>query len=98
MNCKKLLLLSVATLLGAVTLTGCGEPTIPEESETTTEDTRRYNIYFDEEITKAGKNLEIASGSRYLLWKHVSVPSGTYTLTALTDNIEIDGHVIVAKS
>lgn len=102
MNCKKLLLLSVATLLGAVTLTGCGEPSGPdtsaEESETTTEDTRRYNIYFDEEITKAGKNLEIASGSRYLLWKHVSVPSGTYTLTALTDNIEIDGHVIVAKN
>lgn len=102
MNCKKLLLLSVATLLGAVTLTGCGQPSGPdtsaEESETTTEDTRRYNIYFDEEITKAGKNLEIASGSRYLLWKHVSVPSGTYTLTALTDNIEIDGHVIVAKS
>ena len=102
MNCKKLLLLSVATLLGAVTLTGCGQPSGPdtsaEESETTTEDTRRYNIYFDEEITKAGKNLEIASGSRYLLWKHVSVPSGTYTLTALTDNIEIDGHVIVAKN
>lgn len=102
MKSKKLLLLGVATLLGAVTLSGCGnnDPVSgsEEESETTTEDSRRYNIYFDEEITKAGKNLEIACNERYLLWKHVSVPGGTYTLTALTDNIEIDGHVIVAKS
>ncbi|MDY2913609.1 MAG: hypothetical protein SOV58_03120 [Candidatus Enteromonas sp.] len=64
-----------------------------------TDDTRRYNIYFDEELTAqlASGNIELEQGNRFLLWQHVSVPDGTYTLEAVTDNVVIDGHVIYAK-
>lgn len=103
MKKKNLLVMSLALLCGAA-LTACGgdssKPYPDEPEESYVEDTRRFNIYFDEELTTqiASGNIELEVGKRFLLWQHISVPGGTYTLEALTDNIEIDGHVIVAKA
>ncbi len=69
-----------------------------EEKETSSSDSRAFNIWFDNELTKQNGKLEIAVGQRYLLWKHISVPKGTYVLEAKTDNVTIDNHVIEATA
>lgn len=102
MKKTKIALLSISALLGAATLVGCGntggDSAHPgEETETSTSDGRRFNIYFSQELNDLGGNLEIAKDTRFLLWKHISVPGGTYTLEVLSGNVEVDNHVIVAK-
>ena len=103
---SKLRLLSVAALLAAtgIGMVSCGVTADGGNSTTTSEatepasnsDTRKFNIWLDTELSKQNGNIEIANGSRYLLWQHISVPDGTYTLEAKTSNITIDNHVIVA--
>lgn len=68
----------------------------PVES-TDPNDTRAFNIYFDQALTEMNGNLEIAQGKRFLLWQHVAVPGGTYVVEVTSGNVSIDQHVVVAE-
>ncbi len=98
---SKLKTLALAVMLGVtgIGVVGCTPDLHPdEEKESSSSDSRAFNIWFDTELTKQNGKLEIAVGQRYLLWKHISVPNGTYVLEAKTDNVTIDNHVIEATA
>ena len=97
-NKSPLRILSAVALLAfsGIGMVACNSGVTGEPPETTIEDTRAYNIWFDDELSANSTNVEIQKGSRFLLWQHISVPDGTYELEARTENIKIDKHVIQA--
>ena len=75
-NKSPLRILSAVALLAfsGIGMVACNSGVTGEPPETTIEDTRAYNIWFDDELSANSTNVEIQKGSRYLLWQHISVP------------------------
>lgn len=102
MKKTKIALLSISALLGAATLVGCGntggDSAHPgEETETSTSDGRRFNIYFSQEPERPRRQLGNRQGHPLPPLEAHLRPGGTYTLEVLSGNVEVDNHVIVAK-